>query len=515
VTTDLVAQFAALIEQHAAEGASIDLVLGQLERDEAALLRKAAIPHQFNPEVLRVLEPSLTEEQADARFRRFTRLSTVISTPDGAALHDNARQQLFATWLAPDCLAELADISSRLLGYCEQLMDAADVVSREKLRRRYIFHFVAVSQDLGISTFEDEFEAYRDRLRLTACDNLLRLVREYEPVLTPLNRARVTYREAKLVSDRGDAARALQLFAAVRDEPSIDAMLRLKAWLGIGRAHDAARQWKDAADALTEALRVSEQEPRAGGFRCRILQSLASIHRDTGNLDTAEVLLKQSLDLAKAAHDEKGTAIGYNAFGTLYLRGDEPEKAIASLRQSLEHMEPEDFDRSRIYNNLGLAYMRIRNYTESARWFERSLELKRSAGDTIGEANTRNNLVRLHGEQGAMQAAIDEAAKAAGLFERVPAWTDAGHARLTIARMHHGLGQRDAAVAAFGAAIEAFSRAHAEQELAQAKQELQAAVNIKPKKGCASTGMSIVLTVAAVLALISLVMAVFRAIFAG
>jgi tetratricopeptide (TPR) repeat protein len=470
--SELVAQFAALLQKtDVTAGGSIDLLLAQLDPAAADLLRKCAITHQFNEETLRVLEPSLSEEQAAERFDQFTRLSAVIATPDGLALHDRVRQHLFGSWLGS---AALRDVSERLVVWIEEEL-AKDIpeTEREKLQRRRIFHRIAIDQNAGIDEFEDQFEIYRERMRLTACSNLLRMVQEYDSVLSEENRARVTYRQAKLAFDRADLDEAERFFASARDIPHNDALLRIKAWNGLGNTYDVKNDWAKAAEAYTRALQLAGLEPRARAFRGRVLRNLGAVQRDTGNLDAAETLLLKSLKLAEEAGDARGAAISRNALGALYIRTEEPEKAVPYLESSLEELPLEDFQRARVYNNLGLAYRKRREYENSLRWYNRSLELKKMGGDTLGQARTWTNIVVLHGEQGAIDEATAAARNAAELFASVYAWRDAGNAWLTLARLHEVRKAYDDANTALLAAIDAYTRDHAHDDVQRVKDEFK------------------------------------------
>jgi len=475
--SDLVAEFGLLLKQSAPEpGGSIDLVLGNLAPGEGTVLRRAALTHQFTREILRILDPELSEEEAAALFTRFNRLSAVMVTPDGLALHDRAREHLFRTWLrAPG--GEFREIHARLAAFvAAQLENASDTTAFEKLSRRLIFHRVGVDQDDGIAAFEEEFERYRERLRFTACENLLRLVREYEPILSNVNRARVAYREAKLAFDRGENERALELFSATSRSTEINPILRTKAWYGVGLTHDAMRNWRKAIDALNRALQLAEATADAHYLQCRILRSLAAVFRDTGEIEKSEKLLNKAIDLARSADDDRGLAAAYNAFGTLYHRANDPEKAITNLNESLAHMPLEHFDRARVYNNLGLAYLRLRKFDESERWFKRSLELKALGGDTLGQANTQMNLVRLYREGASLAKATRAATAAAELFGRVFAWRETGDARATLAHLLAESGDRERAEAELSAAVEAYTRVRADGDIEAARNRVARAL---------------------------------------
>jgi tetratricopeptide (TPR) repeat protein len=463
--TDLLAQFAVMLDQTPdASGGSTEMLVEQLG-DEGELVRRCAITHQFTPDLLRVLDSSLGERESEESFDRLARLPLMTYNPDGLALHDRARQHLFAQWLKPDRIGMLREISRRLTIHFDQRVETAEGIEREKLARRHLFHFIAVDQDAGVAAFEHEFELFRDRIRYSACDNLMRMVREYDPILTPANRARVTYREAKLALDRGNPDSALELFTSIIAEPSVDPEHRANALNGIGFAHAARCRWRSAAVAFLKALRFAEEHEEARPYRCEFLQNLATVYRDTGHIEAAKQLLARSVaTVGDRPEYRRISASVYNTLGTLHLRAGEPEEAIVNLRKSLEFLHEDDYARARVYNNLGLASLRVPDFRASEDWFHRSLGVKALAGDTVGQANTHINLVRLYREQQAPEKAAGAAATAADLFSRVFFWKEAGDANAMLARFHLDAKNLVEAARAIDAAFNAYDRAHADQE---------------------------------------------------
>ena len=59
-------------------GGSIDLLLSYLDEGMQRLVRLCAIPHRFNLEILKVLEPDVAEADIEQRCRRLSELSIVI-----------------------------------------------------------------------------------------------------------------------------------------------------------------------------------------------------------------------------------------------------------------------------------------------------------------------------------------------------------------------------------------------------------------------------------------------------
>lgn len=459
--TDVLSEFAAMLDRSAGASGSTELLVTELG-EEGELVRRCAIPHQFTADLLCVLDPALTPAAADRSFDHLARLSLVTYTSSGLALHDRARRQLFAGWLEPERFGTLREISKRLSEHFKAMIGQASGLERERLSRLYLFHFVAVDQDAGIDLFEVEFKSSLTRVRYTPCENLLQMVREYESVLTPANMARVNYREGTLALDRGKSQRALELFTAVIAESSLAPKHRAKALNGIGLAYAGQCHWKAAARAFLEALEFADRQEETRMYRCGFLRNLAAVYRDTGNIEAAEKLLFQS---ASMTNDRHIRAMVHNTFGTLYIRAGQPGKAVASLQESLIYLEEDDFARARVYNNLGLACVGIPDFKASEGWFDRSLEMKAAGGDSVGQANTHINRVRLYREQQAPEKAIVAASTAAELFAHAFFWKEAGDAYAMLLRFYLEAKKPQEAAQAMARAFAAYERAHAGEEI--------------------------------------------------
>src|ERR1700734_3637947 len=96
--TDSVSDLQALIG--GLSGASeADLLLMHMDPTLEHRIRLCAVPHTFDAEVLRVLDSSLSDEEAAAILTEFQLLPGVVQSTDGLALHDVVRAQLFRRWL--------------------------------------------------------------------------------------------------------------------------------------------------------------------------------------------------------------------------------------------------------------------------------------------------------------------------------------------------------------------------------------------------------------------------------
>lgn len=467
MTADLLAQMQALRAEVESGATSIDMLLDTLNPAEAELLRKCAISHQFTPEILRVLDPSLSEDEAEARYDEISGLSMIIRTPDGLGLHDRAREELFPSWLEADRREGFAVISRRLADYFDALM-RADLTHLEKYRRRYIFHLTGADQRAGYNAFRHTYDEYRQHLRYSFCVNLVRLVHEYDPILAPELQRDLRYREGKLTLQREDADGALKLLQPLADDPETPPLLRIKVLNRIGMAWCELRSGKSAAEVLNAAARLAEQQGAVRDWG-RVLLNLAEVYSQSGDLDRAERLLKHSIELARQAVDRDGIANAFNSLGSVHRRAGDHARAIHAYEESLKSMSEDDFDRARVYNNIANCYMDLRDWEKSERYLLLSLEKKGSGGDTSGQATTYVNLAKLYIARGDLPRAVASAHKAIELFGEVSNWYERGQAYRALARIH---GEGPAAQAALQDAIGAFTRAKAEMERKDTESEL-------------------------------------------
>ena len=154
--TDVLSEFKLLLAQEspAERGSSSETLLRLMPAATAKCFQLCAIPHEFNPPVLRVLEPDLDEAGAQARYDEFSQLSCVIAVPDGLALHDVTRAELFGDWLKPDRGQQFREANARLVAHYDGLVVAVSGTAREVLALQRMFHLLGADQEAGFRQFE-------------------------------------------------------------------------------------------------------------------------------------------------------------------------------------------------------------------------------------------------------------------------------------------------------------------------------------------------------------------------
>lgn len=426
--TSLQSRLDRVLERRTAHASPLEALLASIPKNDAELLRRCAIPHQFTAKTLLVLDPDLSNEEA--AYARLQRLSLVIRTPEGSALHDDVRRQLFCDWLAPEHGETFALVSRRLYDALQTQMARAEGEAKDQLLRRSIFHQMAFEPDKAMDDFELLADRSRANLRFTATEALIRLIREYEPAFRPIDQLIVKYQEARLAADRGDTKQAIPLFRGISDSSDAPPLLRARSLYRLGRAYIEERDYARAGLALVGALAgVGEGLPE----RPAIIRWQGVIARETGNLDFAERLFRQSAELAESADDDYAIAAAYNALGSTFRESGELRRAIEMFEKAIRHLRDLPFDLARVYHNLGTTLMDLRQFSSAEEQFKKSLEIKRSGGDTIGEAYSWTNLAYLYHAQEQDDRAIEAAVHAIDLFEEGYDWYNAATVAMTLA----------------------------------------------------------------------------------
>ena len=459
-------------------GGSVELLLRQLEPAQAEQLRLCAIPHEFDPEVLRALAPELSGEEARQRCEQFSRLSMVRARDGSLALHEESRRHLFGQWLTDE--AALRVPSGRLVEHFEKQITelerssaSAGTDPAENAARRRMFHLIGASRADGLAEFEHLCRERREQLRLSECETLIKLVHEYEQVLTPLEKSILAYHEAKLAADRHKWKVAEDLFQRVLKNENVPLQLRVKTHCRLGIINDAQRRWSEAIRWFNQGLELADSRPECSEQTVHLHLNLGSTYRDAGEMERAEELLQKGIVLAREAGETSSLADGYNSLGTLYLKLNDNRRAIEAYDNSLQYLDEyaDRFRRAQVYNNLGNAYADERDWEKSEHFYRQSLEIKREAGDNYGQAMTLTNLVRIYRTRREEQRAIEACHQSILLFGEVHDDYNVAVAKQNLGGIYRSLGQTDPARRAFQEAADLFALRNEEEEAQGARKE--------------------------------------------
>ena len=461
-------------------GAAVDLLLGQMQTDQAHCLRLCAIPHEFDVPIMRALAPALSEEQARAYCEAFSNLSLVAKRGESLAIHEESRRYLFDKWLDAERETEFRTASARLSQYfgglserlkTETTTERSDAV--EQALRTRMFHLIGASRAERLAEFERLCRQRRQEMRFGQCETLIRLVHEYDRVLDSFEKAVVAYHEGKLAADRHQWRLAEELYHRVLNTPEVPVQMQVKPLCRLGIVKDDQRQWDAAVDRFQKALEVANARPDCQQQIVHLHVNLGSAYRDSNRLPDAEKFLTKGIALAQESHDLSSAADGYNAFGTLYLKLNDIGRAIEAFETSLKYLEHlgDKFRCAQVYNNLGNAHFNRREWVESEQLFRESLEIKRGAGDNAGQALTLRNLARVYRAQQRMPEAIAALEQAANLSAEVRDDYNVAQVKRDLARLHRSMINDDLANRAFDEAATLFERCHDSQEAQATRDE--------------------------------------------
>jgi tetratricopeptide (TPR) repeat protein len=453
-------------------GSSTGVLLQLLEPEKADHLRLCAIPHEFGPEILQVLVPAMSKEQAEARCRELAELSIVSSVDDELSLHSTARSEIFGQWLHPENRAAFTEASKRLVSYYDD--PNIHLADEWRLHRR-MFHLLGADLSRGFADFEQLCRTARRESRWSACANLISLVHEYDPILGPEIAAWLSYHEGKLASDLRDFERAEHLFEALIAAPTASDELRAKALLRQGFIFGARREFDRAIESYQAALRLSESLVGTSFKEYDVLTSLGEAFRDSGELQRAEQLLQQSLAGAEAVEDLSAMANADNALGALYLRRREGTSAATYFQNSLACLERlgDRFRSAQVYNNLGMVNSELGEWDKAENYFQQSLEIKRQAGDTRGQAMTLLNQVRVFRRRNDFAQAVGLNRQAATLFGEIRDTYCQAEAQRTLGRTYAAMNDLEKAREALRNAAALFERCSSGEKAAEVREEAE------------------------------------------
>jgi tetratricopeptide (TPR) repeat protein len=505
------ADFERLLAQHAQQQfSSVETLLAVLPPQLGELLRLCAIPHEFDTSILQVLDPKLDVSGAAQLYDELLDLACVSVSENAAMLHESARRELFARWLTAERATVFRAASARLESHFEWLAQASNARGSEVAAQQALFHALAVDQARAFTSFELLCRQARHQNRLADCGHLIKLVHEYDTVLSPTCSAWLTYHEAKLTADllRFDDAQRLfeSLLEQFDSEPLLnEQLLQIKVALRLGRLHAERRHFAKAIDFYVRARTNMLGRDRIADVReYEIARSLGEAHRDNDDLDQAEALLSHSLRSAQAAGDTAAVADIHNSWGTLQAKRGDLKDAIASYETSIAELERlgRRFQSAQVYNNLGIAQADDGEFALAEQSFRASLHIKMEAGDSLGKAKTLVNLVRVQRARKEIPAAIVACSEAIKLFREVQHYPGLADATRTLAKLHMLADARPLARDLLVEAAALFERAGLSTAAANVQEELKMVDDShRPAAhgwfavGCALTGVAFVLMI--------------------
>jgi tetratricopeptide (TPR) repeat protein len=409
---------------------------------QGKLLRRCALPHEFDAAVLQVLG-DLDEAEAQDLFVEFSELSMMQFTGAAMSVHERWRRPLWAWWLERPRRAEFEAINARLADWFASRH--AETGSDDDLRRS-MFHRIGARREEGLELFQTLFRIARHRMKATECGILIRLVREYDPVLTRDEIGMLAYQEGKVASDLRQWDEALEHFREARGL-SADEELLAKTFVREAHALRALGRNEEALGLLDRAGLLTEGNARLAPLNWSVQYELGEVYREMGDIERAHGALTSALAGAERNGDAARAGV-LNSLGTVQLRRREVAAAVESFHESLALLEREG-DAVRpgvVFNNLGLAQIEELDWSGAERSFLRSLASKRAAGDRVGQGVVLLNLSRVEIARERFAEASALAGDATRLFEEEGNPRLQARGLLARAKLHSRVNEKQAAI---------------------------------------------------------------------
>lgn len=444
---DLVAEFQRLADVGADQpGEQTNLLLNTLSPVLARRIRLCAIPHQFDAELLAVLEPEIAREEAQRLCEEVARFSVVTAAGDQWAIHDSARGEIFASWLAPAHRPEFTYTSRRLADHFRQQAAGLGGAERETALRQYMYHLLGSDVDAGYAEFARLVRKARHELRFSECAALIRLADDYRPLFSREQQLWLRYYEGKLALDERNWALAPSILNEVAGAGDLPPKLAIAVRLRLAQIGTEARNWESAVPVLEEALSISSTAPHHTDLHARALCELGIAYRELGRYEDARKILLASIDHATRESAWASLATAFDSAGLLHLKQQKPREAIEAFRESLDYLEKANdvFRSADVHDHLGVAYAQLGEWSDSEKHHEQSLRIAHQAGDNFGRAAALNNLARVHASQGKLVEAVDAVKEAVGIFDALKDPYAAAQARQNLGKYLLRAGDRDA-----------------------------------------------------------------------
>ncbi|HET9070182.1 MAG TPA: tetratricopeptide repeat protein [Amaricoccus sp.] len=442
----------------AGPGAGIELLLSQLPAEAAALLRLGAIPHAVDRRVAAVLQPETPPEVLDAAVAELLKLSFVTSDGQSGRLHDEARAYLFGQWLAaretdPARRRTFREVNERLAAHYAVRRGTRVGQRRDIAERSEVYHRLAAEDPGAFGHFQARMDAERRSFRLEACEALLKVVAELEPLLDPGERAWLGYWRARLLADQRRYDEAVEGFIALRADPATAEHPRLFAAVvsGLHDAYRGQRDFRAALAALDELLGYLKDRPEGRQRQLEATQSMASLLLEMRETKRAEALATTLLEAPGLDEDRSLEARTWNTLGSIHKRLGRPRRALEAYEQALALLEAagERFRPMQVYNNIGALHAERAEWEPARASLERALAIAREAGDVGGEAAALGNLERVYSGLGQESQAVAATERAVELFRTIHDWHSAATLSRNLARRRRRGRDEAGAAAAF------------------------------------------------------------------
>jgi CarD family transcriptional regulator len=337
---------------------SIEVLLEQMEPESAKRLKLCAIPHYISPDIVQVLEPTLSTDQAMERYTELSTFSFITLNEDGLLMHEDVRHYLFSRWITPFITPEFINVSARLVEYFERSAKEARGVKLQAAQRQILFHMLGTNLKRNFNKFERLLKEMRNDNQFSECESLIKLVLQYEGMLEPEYVIRLMIYEGDLAVAQGQWELAKKIFAQMQAGNLLE--LKREHIINDYLRMIAAKEYKGDFSLVVKLLKESNEvgttslpfyEIRLADTNSVVLVPVANASevglRSPISSGECEMLLKNlSDDFTSPAHDWKDR---FKDFSEKMRTGDIFEVAdVLKNLTFLSHNKPLSFREQRI-----------------------------------------------------------------------------------------------------------------------------------------------------------------------
>lgn len=180
------------------------------------------------------------------------------------------------------------------------------------------------------------------------------------------------------------------------------------AYLAIGAAYQAQRQYDPALRHFVRALRLYQQLHNEPG-RARALRMLGRAQYLQGDTGQAYDTYKQALAITLSSGDARSRAQVYSNLGELLGAGAQWQRALRSYEQAYAEWQQAGNlpGQAQALNSIGLAHHQLRQYSRSLYYLRLSLQQARQLGDSTSTGEALASTGRVYQDVGNYEVALN------------------------------------------------------------------------------------------------------------
>ncbi len=286
-----------------------------------------------------------------------------------------------------------------------------------------------------------------------------------------------------LVAQQNDIRRAIDLLMTAPDSSIFysneviengNLKDQAKAYYLIGRALINKGQNVDARSYLNKALKLAKKADD--------LETEFETHSHLGNVsylmsdhDSAIFYHEKAIAMIQPNFDSLKVGNAYQLLANVHLTKGELESATSGYIQALDYFENigAEVAASKVYNNLGIVSIYLRDFDEALKYFEQSLGIKLQLNDKKGVAATYNNMGTVaYSYLNDSSLAVEYFKKSVAIKREIGDVVGAATTEVNVGHLLLKSGNESAALNQYRKAIEIFSEANMPSEITSTYTEI-------------------------------------------